>query len=87
MSARVILASTKCNKDRKARVCRIDMSVKGATEAVGQWILLGSPAAPDDSWVCGTDVVWPILDAQFFRTKPGIDNQPFVCRHMIQAGD
>ena len=50
------------------------------------WLVLGSPLAPDHNWVCGTDVVWPVLQVEGIPGWQLIDTA-HVCRHQIIAGD
>jgi hypothetical protein len=56
-------------------------------ELANVWGELGIPVAPQSNWICGTDLVWPVIRMVkpadiFFPELP-----PYVCRHMIVAGD
>lgn len=57
----------------------------------GVLVTIGPPKIADDAWVCGTDLMWPILDAKVVShagqvVKPSVENR-WACRHQIIAGD
>lgn len=49
------------------------------------YVWIGKPVAPDASWTCGTDVVWPVLKLEGHDVQ--ILDNVYVCRHMIEIGD
>ena len=61
---------------------------KGRPTATFRRILtLGPPCPSQPEWICGTDVVWPVLELDGVELEPLNGNRPYVCRHQIVAGD
>lgn len=50
------------------------------------WLILGHPIKPSSGWVCGADVIWPVLAVEGKKDFE-MHGVPHVCRHMIQIGD
>jgi hypothetical protein len=57
--------------------------VKGAVRVLG----IGKPTAPDHTWICDTDLVWPVYEVNGKTLEPHEGKLPFACRHQIVAGD
>lgn len=87
MPIKVILISN-CGKHRDVDKIqhRGGIGIK-ESEAFGQWLILGTPVEPNDTWKCGTDVVWPVLDAQFYTDHNPSKPYAYVCRHMFEGAD
>lgn len=51
-------------------------------------VTIGKPSEPDANWICGTDLVWPVLSLDGVEIIPDVEGDyPYVCRHQIEAGD
>ena len=50
------------------------------------WLVLGPPVEPGHRGVCGTDLVWPVLEVEGIPKWKMIDIA-YVCRHQIIIGD
>ena len=48
---------------------------------------LGPPVAPQQEWICGTDLVWPILRVNGIKVLSENGEHPYLCRHQFEAGD
>ena len=48
---------------------------------------LGPPVAPQQGWICGTDLVWPILRVNGIKVLSENGEHPYLCRHQFEAGD
>jgi hypothetical protein len=51
-------------------------------------LIIGAPKEPKPgSWICDTDVIWPVLAIEHAGGITEIDDDRYVCRHQIIAGD
>jgi hypothetical protein len=51
-------------------------------------LTLGAPKEPNAGWICGTDLVWPVLELDGQKIEGDWPRKgPYVCRHQFEAGD
>jgi hypothetical protein len=65
--------------EASTRNLKLWAKVKGLT------VKIGPSVEPNSAWQCGTDEVFPIVDADYYKRIKAIDYQGrlFICKHAI----